>query len=89
MFYKQIRCGILHQAEVKESSRVVIDSNATLAEQTEDGRGLVINRRLFLRELVACYDDYLADLRRPSNTRLRQKFRRKMDHICRVPAASP
>ena len=88
MFYKQIRCGILHQAEVKENSRVVIDSNTPLAQTTQNGRGLVINRRLFHQELVASYDDYLADLRRPSNTRLRQRFRKKMDHICRVPAAS-
>ena len=47
MFYKQIRCGILHQAEVKENSRVVIDSNTPLAQTTQNGRGLVINRRLF------------------------------------------
>lgn len=89
MFYKQIRCGILHQAEVKENSRVVTESDAPLVGLTDDGRGLVVNRRLFHQELVACFDDYVKDLRRTSNHRLRQKFKTKMDHISRVPAASP
>ena len=83
MFYDQIRCGILHQAEVKESSRVRKDS-PTLVEFTADGRGLIVNRDLFHSELVKAFKQYLADLRDPQNGELRRNFRKKMDHICRV-----
>jgi hypothetical protein len=89
MFYKQIRCGILHQAEVKASSLVVIDPHAPLVRLTDDGKGLVINRWLFHQELAACFDEYVRDLRKQQNAALRQAFKTKMDYICRVPASSP
>jgi hypothetical protein len=42
MFYRQIRCGILHQAEVKKSSRIRIASNLPLVKLTPDGKGLIV-----------------------------------------------
>ena len=36
MFYDQIRCGILHQAEVKKSSRVLIREEVPLVSTTDD-----------------------------------------------------
>ena len=47
LFYKQIRCGILHQAEIKGSSRVLIRQQVPLVRLTKDGNGLIMNRKLF------------------------------------------
>jgi len=83
-FYDHVRCGILHQSEVKGDSRVVIGRRSPLIERVDQGNGLVVNRKVFHRELVLTCDEYLAELRNPANADLREKFKRKMDHICRV-----
>lgn len=83
-FYEQIRCGILHQAEVKESSRVLIRHNEPLVRDTPDGKGLIINRKKFHRRLVDEFEAYVAALRDSKNSDLREKFKKKMDHICRI-----
>jgi len=83
-FYHQIRCGILHQAEVKENSKVLIRKDTPLIKYTDDRKGLVINRRLFHQQLVQEFEDCVARLREPSNQELRKGFKTKMDYICRV-----
>jgi len=85
MFYKQIRCGILHQAETKGTSRVVIRSGVPLAGKTPDGQGLVINRRLFHAQLKKGFQEYANNLREGTDKELRKKFRRKMSYICNLP----
>lgn len=62
MFYDQIRNGILHQAEVKESSRVLIREGTPLVSETDDRKGLVINRKLFHKQLVNEFEKYLSHL---------------------------
>jgi len=84
MFYRQIRCGILHQSELEGSSRILIRENIPLVKYADDRKGLVINRRLFHQQLVREFEAYVNKLRDPSNRELREKFRSKMDHICRV-----
>lgn len=84
-FYDQIRCGILHQAEVKENSLVRIRQNEPLVKSTEDDKGVVVNRKLFHEQLVKVFEEYLSCLRDPSNKDERGKFKKKMDYICRVP----
>lgn len=80
-FYTHIRCGILHQAEIKGSSRIRIDT-PDLVRWAEDKRGLVINRDQFHQKLIEVFEDYLALLRDPQHQDLRKKFRAKMDAIC-------
>lgn len=87
LFYEQIRCGILHQAETKGSSRIVARTGSPLVEHSRDGKGLIINRRLFHKQLVGEFEAYTARLRRASSDDLRMKFKRKMDHICRISEA--
>lgn len=87
MFYKQIRCGILHQAEIKENSKIRTDY-PDLVTFSEDRRGLLINRNLFHDKLEKVFYNYLSELRNPSNEKLRKNFRKKMDHICRVSRGS-
>lgn len=84
-FYKQIRCGILHQAEAKGNSLVRIGQNEPLVKSTEDDKGVVVNRKLFHEQLVKVFEEYLSDLRDPSNEAERDNFKKKMDYICRVP----
>jgi hypothetical protein len=83
-FYKKIRCGILHQAEVKGNSRVRIDQDTPLLAWTEGKRGVIVNRKLFHEQLVRVFEEYLCRLRDPSNGEERSKFKKKMDYICRV-----
>lgn len=80
-FYKRIRCGILHQAEIRGSSRIRIDT-PDLVRWTEDRRGLVINRNKFHQKLIEVFENYLALLRDPRHQDLREKFKAKMDAIC-------
>lgn len=78
-FYKQFRCGILHQAEVGGGSKVW--SVGSLVR--ESNGSLTINRNELHKKLKAAFEDYLTELSDPLNTVLRQNFRKKMDFICR------
>jgi hypothetical protein len=82
-FYKQIRCGLLHQAEVKGNSLVRISQNEPLVRLTKDGKGVIVNRESFHEQLVRVFEEYLSRLRDPSNEDERNKFKTKMDCICR------
>ena len=80
-FYDQFRCGILHQAEIKKDSKVW--RVGKLVDATTDGKGLIINRRLFHSELRRVFAHYLRTLRAGKDLPLRENFRKKMNHICR------
>jgi hypothetical protein len=84
MFYEQIRCGILHHAEIEKSSLIRADRDSPLVSYTDDREGLIINRRKFYDELKKVFDEYVASLRDPANETIRKNFIRKMDYICRV-----
>lgn len=83
-FYKDIRCGILHQAEVEGSSKVRIGEDTPLVKDTDDGKGLVINRKLFHQQMEREFRDYLDRLRNGTDQQLRDNFKKKMDYICRL-----
>lgn len=87
MFYCKIRCGILHQAEIKGSSKIWIRVGSPLIEYSKDRQGLVINRREFHQQLVKEFEEYVKRLRdenHSKNRELREKFKSKMDFICKV-----
>jgi hypothetical protein len=79
-FYKEFRCGILHQAEVGGESRVW--SVGPLLQI--NGKALTVNRDEFHARLKGEFEDYLAQLREPTNVTLRQNLRTKMDFISRI-----
>ena len=83
-FYKQIRCGILHQAEVETISLIRIGRNRQLVEDVGDNKGLIINRRKFYAKLKKVFDNYTARLTNSSDTEIREKFIYKMNYICRI-----
>jgi hypothetical protein len=84
LFYKTIRCGLLHQSEAEGTSRIKRGSGLALVAYTVDHSGIVINARGFHKLLEQVIHEYAAELRRPDSTTQRLAFRRKMNHICRV-----
>jgi hypothetical protein len=86
LFYYQVRNGILHQAEIKGSSRVLTNREFPLVRYSNDNDGIIINRRLFHRQLVLAYEDYVIRLKNPREKKLRNNFQRKMNYICQVPS---
>jgi hypothetical protein len=78
-FYKDFRCGILHQAEVGGNSKVW--SVGPLL-QVDSGK-IIVNRTEFHERLNAEFQSYLDELRDPKNSTLRENFRKKMDFISR------
>lgn len=85
LFYDQIRCGILHQAEVKTSSKIQTRDEIPLVSADRSG-GLIINRRKFHKKLERVFQEYLDALRKsdPIDEPLRKNFRDKMDAVCRI-----
>lgn len=85
LFFDQIRCGILHQAEVKKSSKIQTKGEIPLVSLDGSG-GLLINRRKFHERMEKAFQEYLDALRKsdPPDEPLRQNFRDKMDAICRI-----
>ncbi len=79
-FYKEFRCGILHQAEVGGGSKVW--SIGPLLQ--DNGSRIIVNRNKFHDLIKAEFQAYLAELSDPSRTNLRQNFRTKMDFISRA-----
>ena len=85
LFYEQIRCGILHQAEVKESSKIQTRSEIPLISKDGSG-GIIINRRKFHEMMERVFQEYVDALRKndPPDQLLRDQFHKKMDAICRI-----
>lgn len=88
VFYDQIRCGILHQAEVKETSLIKIEDRFSLVDWSDEKHvGLIVNRKKFHQQLVKEFRNYLASLRnRPaiSTAQPWDNFKKKMDFICSI-----
>jgi hypothetical protein len=84
MFYEQIRCGILHQAETKKNSKIKISHELPIVKFTKEKDGLIINRKKFHEKLKKAIKSYIGQLKDTTNEPLRKKFRKKMDYICRI-----
>lgn len=88
-FYRQFRCGLLHQAEVKKKSLIKISQPDLLALVNNNAsKGLIINRKKFHEKLLLEFNDYLEKLRNNQTNfkgeSLRDKAILKMNIICRV-----
>ncbi len=83
-FYKQVRNGILHQAETKMGTKIKITNSLPVVKLAEDGESIIINRKKFHSKIVDSFNNYLDTLRNGSDNELRNNFKTKMDHICRI-----
>ena len=76
-FYKEFRCGILHQAEVQGST--LVWSLGELYECADDIS--IINRTEVHENLKKDLDDYINLLRDPEQKEPRKLFRKKMNTV--------
>lgn len=88
-FYLQIRCGILHQAETKNHSKINIDQNQKEMVVAYEGKwenGLIIRRDLFHKALLKEINDYKSKLNNNiiAPLQYRENFIKKMNFICRI-----
>lgn len=88
LFYRNIRCGLLHQGEAK-SSLVKRNSTHPLISFTEDHKGVIVNAKVFHAQLRRTIHEYLDLLRKPESTEERAAFRKKMNYICQVENKPP
>jgi hypothetical protein len=84
IFYKQIRCGLLHQSEASELSRIKRGGSLPLVSDTTDKKSLILNKVLFHNLLEDEIALYYANLRNDAMPALRMNFKKKMDGICRI-----
>ncbi len=84
LFYRQIRCGILRQAEVRGSSRVLVSDREPMVAYASDHRGLVVNHKFFHEQLLTEFNNYPRELLNSANRELREKFKSKMMTICKT-----
>jgi hypothetical protein len=78
-FYKDFRCGVLHQAETRRGSKVWSVGNLIWEENGE----LIVNRNELHDRLKREFEVYLNELQDPINATLRAKFENKMNFISR------
>jgi hypothetical protein len=71
VFYRHVRCGILHQAQTKEGSKVKIGQPriAEPVDSTDVNKGLLIDRQRFHKALCCEIDDYERGLKNPQTQR--------------------
>lgn len=79
-FVRGIRNGILHEAETRKWA-IWRDRPSTLVAPREDGHAL--NRTMFFEAVKQEFQCYLKDLRSPANGDLRERFKKKMNDICK------
>jgi hypothetical protein len=88
MFYRQIRCGLLHQTDAKDS-QVKRTSTLPMIAYTKGKKGLVVNSKPFHQEMKEVIRQYAEELRNPKSKKARNAFRDKMDFICGVEKQPP
>lgn len=85
-FYKHIRCGLLHQGETKEESKINFKKPQLITVSDNNGiESIEINRLEFHKRVREYFDDYLEKLKDKNQSLLRQNFITKMDLITRTP----
>ncbi len=85
-FYRKVRCGILHQGEVKGAWLVRTTHDLPAISQSPDGSVWIVQRRKFHACVVEAFDRYVSELRCPGSEVPRKHFKMKMNHICGLPS---
>ena len=78
-FYRNIRCGILHQAQTKPQ-RGLTFGGSTAMELHNDFLMVSVDR--FVEAVDVYFSEYCSDLLDPANYELRINFIKKMNFIC-------
>ncbi len=85
VFYNDIRCGLLHQAETKGGSLINFKKPTmiTLIDPRDVTKGIEVNRKIFHSALKSEFKNYISLLEDPTQTIVRSNFIKKMKLICR------
>jgi hypothetical protein len=78
-FVHGIRSGILHEGETRKWV-IWREEPSQIVERHEDGYAL--NRTMFYEAVKQEFETYLRDLHDPTNSKLRERFKEKMNDIC-------
>lgn len=85
IFYQHIRCGLLHQGETKENTRVNLKKAQLISLIDNSGiKSIELNRREFHKRVTNYFHDYISKLNDKSEWQLRRNFKTKMDLITRT-----
>lgn len=79
LFYKHVRCGILHQAQTQGNTQLTFDQD--LMVKMIDEESIRVDVEKFSNALFSEYEYYLERLKDPDQIQLRTKFIRKMNFI--------
>lgn len=80
VFYGDIRCGILHQAQTKRNTQLTYIGDQ-MVERINNG--IRVNVELFSNALFKEFDDYVDSLR-SGDIEIREKFINKMNYIVTI-----
>jgi hypothetical protein len=85
VFYEQVRCGLLHQAETKQGTLINFKKSTMVnkIDISDINKGIEVNRKLFHAALIQEFEDYCKKLLNSSESAIRQNFINKMNLICR------
>jgi hypothetical protein len=86
IFYSQIRCGILHQAQTKKRSVIHMKKGTPIAAWINPAHhedGVSINRVKFHQAVCSVYNTYVVELRGNQHLDLRRRFEKKMNGIAK------
>lgn len=82
LFYKDIRCGILHSAETKNGSDLTFNESSVIKMIASNKIRVDIMK--ITRMLESYYKDYIRKLNDDNCSELRRKFIEKMDFVCKI-----
>lgn len=80
LFYRSIRCGILHSAQTKEGARLSDDDSFVVKLDSND---LVVSVVRITNQIKNYFNTYVNKLRDPNQITIRTNFVKKMRFICR------
>lgn len=84
IFYRDIRCGILHSAQTKNGSQLTVNEKYVVAViNTNRGKRISVDVVGMSGIIKNYYLDYIEKIRNRQNVDLRDCFLKKMDHLCR------
>jgi hypothetical protein len=81
MFYRDIRCGILHSAQTKNGSRLTFGKSYII--EVLEGNKVSVDVGNFSERLWIYFRSYIDQLEQEEELYIRQNFIKKMKHICR------
>lgn len=79
LFYKEVRCGLMHEARTKGKWLIRYKQEKLLTQDSNNN--IIIDRSILQENLKDYLNRYIAKLKDPNETDLREKFARSLDNL--------